>query len=403
MSWAAPADDGGKAVSKYQVIWDVMDVNAILSGANDGSVLYAMHEVQSIETTASKDDLKGTFRVSFEGEATPILAHDISAADLRTQLEALPTIGSVAVSRSSCARFNIERFKQKACTYANGHQWLVTFMTNVGDVPAMQVSTSATEEFVASTITAAPTGLSAVASAGTLSGTTTKVSVKTLVNGMDGYEHQRVVLKIGDYEALTGKFVLSFGEVASAPLSVGVSALEMEAALNAIGTMGKLKVESVRHSDKHYDYNIYFLELLGNQLKIVATGNDLSGTIEVVEISPGRLPRLDSPFRGTAVTTDLKHRIADLQEGHQYFVEVLAWNGVGETYSVPQYNIPATHRACKETLSHQKCRHRCYLTPTLKSPGQLLSTTVAVLWIIISSSMTTAQTPQRCRSFPWMV
>jgi hypothetical protein len=403
VSWAAPADDGGKAVSKYQVIWDVMDVNAILSGANDGSVLYAMHEVQRIETTASKDDLKGTFRVSFEGEATPILAHDISAADLRTQLEALPTIGSVAVSRLSCARFNIERSKQAACTYTNGHQWLVTFLTNIGDVPAMQRSTSATEEFVASTITAAPTGLSAIASAGTLSGTTTKVSVKTLVNGMDGYEHQRVVLKIGDYEALTGKFVLSFGKVASAPLSVGVSALEMEAALNAIGTMGKLKVESVRHSDKHYDYNIYFLELLGNQLKIVATGDDLSGTIEVVEISPGRLPRLDSPFRGTAVTTDLKHRIAGLQEGHQYFVEVLAWNGVGETYSVPQYNIPATHRACKETLSHQKCRHRCYLTPTLKSPGQLLSTTVAVLWIIISSSMTTAQTPQRCRSFPWMV
>jgi hypothetical protein len=402
VSWAAPADDGGKAVSKYQVIWDVMDVNAIQSGANDGSVLYAMHEVQSIETTASKDDLKGTFRVLFEGEATPILAHDISAADLRTQLEALPTIGSVAVSRSSCARFNIER-DTAACTYANGHQWLVTFLTNVGDVPAMQVSTSATEEFVASTITAAPTGLSAIASAGTLSGTSTKVSVKTLVNGMDGYEHQRVVLKIGDYEALTGKFVLSFGKVASAPLSVGVSALEMEAALNAIGTMGKLKVESVHHSDKHYDYNIYFLELLGNQLKIVATGNDLSGTIEVVEISPGRLPRLDSPFRGTAVTTDLKHRITDLQEGHQYFVEVLAWNGVGETYSVPQYISLQLTGPVKRPLPHQKCRHRCYLTPTLKSPGQLLLTTVAVLWIIILSSTTTAQTPQRCRSFPWMV
>jgi hypothetical protein len=57
-------------------------------------------EIQRIYT-ASSGKLNGTFTLDFRGAATPPLAFDASAEDVEAALEALPTVGDVAMRRTS--------------------------------------------------------------------------------------------------------------------------------------------------------------------------------------------------------------------------------------------------------------------------------------------------------------
>jgi len=71
--------------------------------------------------------LSGTFRVGYDGERTAPLPYDISEADLRQRLRALRTLGDVNITRTA---------------NHNGFNWRVTFVTQLGDVPMLDIDDS---------------------------------------------------------------------------------------------------------------------------------------------------------------------------------------------------------------------------------------------------------------------
>ncbi|RYY37437.1 hypothetical protein EON62_01115, partial [archaeon] len=74
--------------------------------------------------------LSGQFSVLFGGQRSRYLSFDADAAEVRSALSALTSLGDVEVHR-------------EGPTADNGYTWLVTFLTDVGDVPAMTVDGAA--------------------------------------------------------------------------------------------------------------------------------------------------------------------------------------------------------------------------------------------------------------------
>ena len=74
--------------------------------------------------------LGGQFTVGFRGQRSLYMPNDVSARGLKTGLEAMPTVGRVDVAR----RGPDENF---------GFTWSVTFLTELGDVPPLDVDDAA--------------------------------------------------------------------------------------------------------------------------------------------------------------------------------------------------------------------------------------------------------------------
>ena len=97
-------------------------------------------EVQSISLTAAKDDIDGTFTLTFEDTAavagtvfrawTPVVVEfDATAEDLATQLENLASVGRVKTTKTTLP--NVEN----GATY--GAVWTVEFASQLGNVPPL--------------------------------------------------------------------------------------------------------------------------------------------------------------------------------------------------------------------------------------------------------------------------
>ena len=85
-------------------------------------------EVQNITTYADAAIPSGTFTVTHSGQTTSAIQHNASADDMKGALEALSSIGVVAVSRQSSS--------------SNGYRWMVTFLSEGGDLSLMTVTDS---------------------------------------------------------------------------------------------------------------------------------------------------------------------------------------------------------------------------------------------------------------------
>ena len=79
----------------------------------------ARHEIVSSASSA----MSGTYTLSFRGEVSSDLRHDASQAEVAAALNALSTVGEVAVMRSGLAK--------------NGYTWTVEFLTERGRLPAI--------------------------------------------------------------------------------------------------------------------------------------------------------------------------------------------------------------------------------------------------------------------------
>jgi hypothetical protein len=118
VSWDDPEFTGGLDVTSYDVEWDTSITFDSASGSPMGhqsvnaSPPSSVFDVQAMTTSASADDLGGFFRVTFNGQTTPELPHNVQAADMQTALNNLSTITGCTVTR------NIVN---------HGHTWLVTF------------------------------------------------------------------------------------------------------------------------------------------------------------------------------------------------------------------------------------------------------------------------------------
>lgn len=75
------------------------------------------------EVTPGLQPISGSFRLRFDRENTPPLAHDASAEEIEAALESIIDIGDVAVSK---------------VLNGYGHNWIITFVTEMGDVDLME-------------------------------------------------------------------------------------------------------------------------------------------------------------------------------------------------------------------------------------------------------------------------
>ncbi|KAF0700134.1 Aste57867_9322 [Aphanomyces stellatus] len=148
LAYNAPADVVQDALQLFQWIGSVAVSRSVVNAAGGytysitfattpGQVNILAHDdtqllgtqaqvvVQVIQ--AGVNPITGTFAVSFNGSTTGSLAYNILPADLQVALEALPSIGTVAVSQS---------------TSLNSYAWQVTFLAtgdppNLGNLPLM--------------------------------------------------------------------------------------------------------------------------------------------------------------------------------------------------------------------------------------------------------------------------
>ncbi|KAF4040436.1 hypothetical protein GN244_ATG07296 [Phytophthora infestans] len=97
--------------------------NAVVASTEVGGVV---QEVQTISTKASADNISGYFTVSFQSVGGAVINFDDTAADVRTKLQSLATIGRLNVTRSENSDF--------------GATWTVTFLSNMGDLPLLVVT-----------------------------------------------------------------------------------------------------------------------------------------------------------------------------------------------------------------------------------------------------------------------
>jgi hypothetical protein len=102
LSWEAPVEDGGSAVSGYKVEWfstsPTSEQQMITTSSEKG-----IDEVQAVRTSAKDVGIGGFFKLSFKGEETEDIAFDAPAeggGSVKEKLERLSVVGKVSVERA---------------------------------------------------------------------------------------------------------------------------------------------------------------------------------------------------------------------------------------------------------------------------------------------------------------
>jgi len=361
VSFPASSDDGGGTITKYIVDWDVMGQEGYLAhngaAVSASALIYSPNEVQTITVKSSEYDLAGYFRIEYEEHATPALAFDISADDMKAALEALPSIGTVSVERvEHLTLTGTDVVAGPQSMSFNGYVWTVEFSSNTGylgwsgDIPSMTVST---DEYALAT----SVSFSSSQNAGTLcSGSAhCSVTVDTTVEGMAGFEQQTVTISTAA-GAVEGKFTLTFEGKTTLPLAHDISAADMKTALEGLGNMGELYVtHEWKEQVIQRQWTIVFLTKLGNQPAITYNKDSLTNsvpansiTVQIDEKYVGVRPAMSSALKGTKELSGkdidgstISYTIPNLISGAFYHVRVSAWNSVGNSAGKSMYSTPA--------------------------------------------------------------
>ncbi|CAE7851417.1 ANKFN1, partial [Symbiodinium sp. KB8] len=321
------ANNRGAEVTKYRIEWDVQGHRAVVAGATSDEVLYSPYTVQTVTTSGSDHNFRGTFVLTFRDYSTPELSYAVSADDMRSALEALPTVGAVNVERR---------------VVSFGFEWAVTFTGNRGPVPALEVTDSLTG--------------------------TGSVTVATSITAFNGFEHQAFVVTSSSDSQV---FVLSFAGDETAVMAWNIEAMDFKAQLEALGT-GRLEVFRTITADQTNEirYDVYFAEALGPQPDIEVVETATTADVEVHYLATGRFPAMDSSKRGSMIieapasgvaasssipahllsqypTLAMSALLPSLEVGEDYFVKVSAWNGVGLRWGPTMYARPALGKAMR--------------------------------------------------------
>jgi hypothetical protein len=137
-----------------------------------------------------------------------------------------------------------------------------------------------------------------------------------------------------------GSFALSFRGQRTGYIAADASAVEVQAELEELSTVGSV---SVQRSDEDesggYTWTVTFLNNLGDLPSLVVDDVTLTGTlasVAVAEDTKGVLPAFNQGVGGlalgSAIVTDIdstSYAIRNLAQGVQYYVRVSATNSVG--------------------------------------------------------------------------
>merc|ERR1711871_1083687 len=208
ISWSTPVNQGGLSfpVNKYGVEWD----------ANAG-----VSEQQEVRISGAAS---GTFLLSFEGQTTDPLLHDITALDLKAALEALSTIGQVTVHR------NVD---------ATHFVWSITFDSNVGNLEQMSLNAdNLFGERVTQSVQTRVQGTRPAFDQGTQG---IHVSSLGTVTVLSTPEVQTISVST-QADDLAGQFWVSFMGHTSVPIAFDASARDLEVALEGIKAVDDVSV-----------------------------------------------------------------------------------------------------------------------------------------------------------------
>eukprot|EP00981_Chlorochromonas_danica_P003361 scaffold644_cov168-Ochromonas_danica.AAC.53 len=243
---------------------------------------------------------------------------------IKAALELLPNIGTVTVTPLSSVQG------------INGNcQWKITFDSNAGDLPSLQVSLLP----------------SIYSSSGSLPG------VSTSLNGVTASVS---TIQPGTSTTIGGNFALSFRGERTYYLPYDATAREVEKALESLSTIGSVNVlRSVADENNGFTWVITFETELGDLDLLGFDKDDMTGTWVNGMVAKQRAG-VSPPFNslsyesnlplGSAVVTDLwdlSVTITDLDEGIPYYVRVAAINAVGQgtwAFSAVPYAIPQSQR-----------------------------------------------------------
>eukprot|EP01036_Dinobryon_divergens_P022354 gene22354-30602_t len=181
----------------------------------------------------------GTFTIAYEGQYTADLDHDASSAQVKDALETLPNIGSVGVIREDID---------------NGYRWTISFVEMVGNLPMMVASDYR-------------------------------------------YEIQRLWTEGGNPTPLSGMIMINYGND-STTVNFDASATELQVALEAMPSIGKVEVSRSVQTNGQFSWLITFRSLIGNIGNLGVSNRQLLGSSAAVyakEVVAGNKKTLIGP------------------------------------------------------------------------------------------------------------
>ena len=231
ITWEAPVNNGGLALSNYKVEW-------YSDRPRD--------EIQVVEITWTSDSLpENTFTLAYGGSTTTSFTFDVAPENVRHGLMATLGLEHVEVSRSA---INADK----------GYQWTITFRKTVGNLPLIQMATS----------TPLSEGVS--------------YQVYEDQAGLDSSKlrETQVVVTGASAGVVTGYFRLRFqGSTWTSYLPASASASAVKDALEQLPTVGQVTVTETSKSIGKY-WTVTFDSKIGNQPVMIADGSLLTSTAE---------------------------------------------------------------------------------------------------------------------------
>jgi hypothetical protein len=123
---------------RWTCTFSSLEGSLALLGADYSSLEGTEAQIRIMRTRSGTAEIRGGFRLGFDaaGMWTDVLSHDATAAEVETALEALPTVGDVAVTTASDTDL--------IGTGRSGYGWDVTFTglgepLNLGDLPLLSL------------------------------------------------------------------------------------------------------------------------------------------------------------------------------------------------------------------------------------------------------------------------
>eukprot|EP00970_Alexandrium_tamarense_P009994 scaffold1976_cov187-Alexandrium_tamarense.AAC.23 len=359
VSWDADNEYGSDAITDYSVEWysevNDVEVQKLTTSASDG-----ITEVQSIKISAEAEGITGYFTLTFNEEATELIAHDADAdgdESIEMKLERLSTVGDVEVSREyswksiTDVEFDFasssDVLSRTGGSYAGnlvgifaageminvggevhtissvgstflmlntpysgpsavsvhilkwsfGYEWLVTFNSHVGPQPLLQASPS-----------------------NNWAGTNPIIGISRVREGL---------------QPLSGTIRMGFEGERTLPIPYDADASLMKQALESLTTIGEVDVARFDNNNGH-NYFVTFLSELGDREQLTVDDLQLTGPdarASVATLVEGTDP---SNYGSVLIPRNsqlMKYQIKSLNNGVSYFVRVRGRNSNGYGYA----------------------------------------------------------------------